>query len=61
MNSGVRSSLHVFEYCKGGFVIGPELEDVPQMKSRLLEVTVGLQDLTQLWKLIVSCFSSTRI
>ena len=61
MNSGVRSSLHVFEYCKGRFVVGPELEDVPQMKSRLLEVTVGLQDLTQLWKLIVSCFSCTRI
>ena len=54
MNSGVRSSLHVFEYCKGRFVIGPELEDVPQMKSRLLEVTVGLQDLTQLWRSMVS-------
>ena len=54
MNSGVRSSLHVFEYCKGRFVVGPELEDVPKMKSRLLEVTVGLQDLTQLWRSMVS-------
>ena len=54
MNSGVRSSLHVFEYCKGRFVVGPELEDVPQMKSRLLEVTVGFQDLTQLWRSMVS-------
>ena len=54
MNSGVRSSLHVFEYCKGRFVVGPELEDVPQMKSRLLEVSIGLQDLTQLWRSMVS-------
>ena len=54
MNSGVRSSLHVFEYCKSRFVVGPQFEDVPQMKSRLLEVTVGLQDLTQLWRSMVS-------
>ena len=54
MNSGVRSSLHVFEYCKGRFVVGPQFEDVPQMKSSLLEVSIGLQDLTQLWRSMVS-------
>ena len=61
MNSGVRSSLHVFEYCKGGLVVGPQFEDVPKMKSRLLEVSIGLQDLTQLWRVIVSSFSCTQI
>ena len=61
MNSGVRSSLHVFEYCKSRFVVGPQFEDVPQMESRLLEVTIGLQDLTQLWRVIVSSFSCTQI
>ena len=61
MNSGVRSSLHVFEYCKGRFVVGPQFEDVPQMESRLLEVSIGLQDLTQLWRVIVSSFSCTQI
>ena len=45
---GVWGSLHLLEYCEGGLVVGPQLEDVAQVEGRLLEVAVRLQDLPQL-------------
>ena len=48
---GVWCGLHLLEYCEGGLVVGPQLEDVSQVEGRLLEVAVRLQDLPQLrWK-----------
>ena len=48
MDSGVWRRLHLLEYCQGWLVVGTELEDVAQVQGRLLEVTVGLQDLPKL-------------
>ena len=48
MYGGVWGGLHLLEYCEGGLVVGPQLEDVAHVEGGLLEVAVRLQDLPQL-------------
>ena len=48
MNSGVRSGLHLLEYCQRRLMVGTKLKNMTKMKSCLLEVTISFQYLTQL-------------
>ena len=48
MDGGVWRCLHLLEYREGGLMGGTQLQHVPQVKRRLLEVTVCLQYLPEL-------------
>ena len=48
MHSGVRSGLHLLEYCQSWIMVGTELQHMTKVQSCLLEVTIGLQYLTKL-------------
>lgn len=48
MYCGVWSGFHFFEYCQGRLVVRSKLQHVTEVQSRLLEMPVSLQYLTQL-------------
>jgi len=54
MNSGVRSGLHLLEYCQRRLMVRTKLKNMTKMKSCLLEVTISFQYLTQLEMLLPS-------
>ena len=50
VDAGVRSSLHLLEYCQSWIMVRPQLQHMPEVQSGLLEVPVGFQNFTQLKK-----------